>query len=97
MLRLLLISAFFILIASCKKTNTIETFSGTGILTGSDTTCGGWLILATDNTLFEPQNLDSFPILRRDGQPVTFTYYKTQQALMICQIGQAIELITINE
>ena|SRR5579864_8461016 len=97
MLRLLLISVFFILITGCKKTNIIETLNGTGTLTGSDTTCGGWLIRATDNTLFEPQNLDSFPIVRKDGQPVTFTYYKTRQALMICQVGQAIELISIKE
>jgi hypothetical protein len=97
MRRLLLISAFFILITCCKKSNKTQVLSGEGTLTGSDTTCGGWLIRAFDNTLFEPQNLDSFPVVKKDGQPVIFTYYKTQDALMICQVGQAIELISIQD
>ena len=95
MRRLLFISAIILFIACCKKTNT--TLSGSGILTGSDTTCGGWLILASGNTLFEPRNLDSFQVIRKDGQPVVFTYYKTVDALMICQVGQAIELISIKD
>jgi hypothetical protein len=97
MRRLLLISVFLIIITCCKKTNLIATFSGTGTLTGSDSTCGGWLIRASDSTLFEPHNIDSFPIIRKDGQPVIFTYYKTQEALMICQVGQPIELISVKE
>ncbi len=95
--RLLILSAFFILITCCKKSNTTPTFSGTGTLTGSDTTCGGWLILASDSTLFEPHNLDSFLVIKKDGLHVTFTYNKTQEALMICQLGQPINLISITE
>lgn len=95
--RLLLISVFLILITCCKKINSTATLSGTGTLTGSDTTCGGWLIRTSDGALFEPHNLDSFPIVKKDGRPVIFTYYKAQQALMICQMGQAIELISIIE
>jgi hypothetical protein len=96
MRHLLLISVIIICITCCKKTNT-TTFSGKGTLTGSDTTCGGWLILSTDSTFFEPENLDSFPVIRKDGQPVIFTYYKSVDALMICQVGQAIELISIQD
>ncbi len=96
MRRLLLISAIIIFITCCKKTNR-TIFSGKGTLTGSDTTCGGWLIRASDSTLFEPENLDSFPVIRKDGQPVIFTYYKTVAALMLCQVGQAIELISIQD
>ena len=93
----LLILSLLILFTCCKKTNTTPTFSGTGTLTGSDTTCGGWLILASDNTLLEPHNLDSFPVVKKDGQQVTFTYYKTEELLMICQMGQPINLISITE
>ncbi len=97
MRRLLFLFASFILITCCKKTNKIQVISGTGTITGSDTTCGGWLIRASDNRLFEPQNLDSFQVVRKDGQPVIFTYYKTVDALMICQVGQAIHLISIQD
>ena len=97
MLRLLLVSVIIILITCCKKTNTIATLSGKGTLTGSDTTCGGWLIRESDGTLLEPHNLDSFAIVKKDGDSVIFTYYKTQDLLMICQLGQAIELVSISE
>jgi hypothetical protein len=93
----LLILSLFILFTCCKKTNPTPTFSGTGTLTGSDTTCGGWLILTSDITQLEPHNLDSFPVIRKDGLHVTFTYYKTQEAQMICQLGQPINLISITE
>ncbi len=93
----LLILSLLILFTCCKKTNTIPTYSATGTLTGSDTTCGGWLILSSDSALFEPHNLDSFPVIRKDGLQVTFTYHKTEEYPMICQAGQAIVLISITE
>jgi|SRR5665213_89516 len=96
MRRLLFISACLILITCCRKTNKTAVLSATGTLTGSDTTFGGWLIRVSENTVFEPQNLDSFPVIRKDGQAVKFTYYKTVDALMICHVGQAIQLISIQ-
>jgi hypothetical protein len=94
--RLALIPALLILAIACKKANTATTFSGQGVLAGSDTTCGGWVIKASNNTVLDPLNIDSFPINRKDGQPVTFTYYKAQ-GVMICLLGQPIQLITIQE
>jgi hypothetical protein len=96
--RFLLISALFILMINCKKTNTPPaTYSAKGTLEGSDTTCGGWLIRASDSTLFDPLNIDSFPIVRKVGQPVIFTYRKPLGNVMICLLGQPINLISIQD
>jgi|SRR5450755_1881509 hypothetical protein len=98
MRRFFLISALFILMIHCKKTNTPPvTYSAKGTLGGSDTTCGGWFILASDSSLFDPLNLDSFPLIKKVGQPVIFTYHKPLGNIMICLIGQPINLISIQD
>lgn len=89
MRRLLYISAILIVINCCKKTNNLPViYSATGIIAGSDTTCGGWLIRASDGTVFDPLNIDTFTVTRKDGQSVNFTYHYTQQSVMICLMGQ---------
>jgi hypothetical protein len=97
MLRFFLISAVFCLVICCKKANTNPTFSGTGVLTGSDTTCGGWGIKTSNNTVLDPLNIDTFSVTKKDGQAVTFTYHNKNEQISICLIGQPIELVTIQD
>jgi hypothetical protein len=102
MTRVLLISSILCLILCCKKTNTNTNplYSGTGVLAGSDTTCGGWLIKTSDSTTLDPVLIDSFPVTKKDGQSVIFTYHKLQAgfySLNICLQGEQIELVSLRD
>jgi hypothetical protein len=101
MLRFLLISLAVCLVLSCKKSNTNSNplYSGTGVLAGSDTTCGGWLIKTPDNTVLDPVYIDTFAVTKKDGQAVSFTYHKVQGEMMfnICLEGEQILLVTLED
>jgi hypothetical protein len=96
--RILIISGLFFLMIHCKKTNTSPvTYSAKGTLAGSDTTCGGWFIRASDSSVLDPLNIDSFPLIKKVGQPVIFTYHKPQGEVNICLLGQPIDLNSIQD
>jgi hypothetical protein len=102
MTRFLLISVILCLILCCKKTNTNTNplYSGTGILAGSDTTCGGWLIRTPDSMTLDPVYIDTFPVTKKDGQAVRFTYHKPQggfYSLNICLQGEQIVLVSLQD
>lgn len=97
MLRLILISIVFCLVVCCKKSNTNQTFTDTGVLTGSDTTCGGWGIKMSNNVVLDPLNIDTFAITKKDGQAVIFSYHNVSEQISICLIGEPIELISIQD
>src|SRR5271154_5617983 len=99
MLRYFLISVLLCLILCCKKSSTNPLYSETGILAGSDTTCGGWLIKTADNSILDPVYIDTFPVTKKDGQLVKFTYHKPQnsQLIGICLEGELIELVSLQD
>ncbi len=97
MLRFFLIPACFFLVVCCKKTNSNPTINGTGVLTGSDTTCGGWGIKMSNNVVLDPLNIDTFAITKKDGQAVAFTYHNVTEEISICLIGEPIELVSIQD
>ncbi len=101
MRRFFVISFFMCLIICCKKSNsnTNPLYSGTGVLAGSDTTCGGWLIKTSGDTILDPVVIDSFPVTKKDGQAVKFTYHIPPNALIpgICLEGEPIQLVTLED
>lgn len=99
MKRVFLISIAICLILCCKKSSTNPLYSGTGVLAGSDTTCGGWLIKTPDSTILDPASIDSFPVTKKAGQPVKFTYHKPQNAQLIgfCLEGERIDLVSLQD
>ncbi len=99
MRHILFFSAIFCVIVCCKKTNTNPLYSGTGVLAGSDTTCGGWLIRTPDNTILDPVLIDTFPVTKKDGQAVIFSYHKPQNEPLIgiCLEGELIELVSLQD
>jgi hypothetical protein len=97
MLRFFLISAVFCLVICCKKANTNLTLSGTGVLTGLDSTCGGWGIKMSNNSVLYPLNINTFSVTKKDGQAVTFTYHNKNEQISICLIGEPNELVSIQD
>jgi hypothetical protein len=93
------LSLLILFLTFCKKSGN-NLINGSGTWTGSDTTCGGWLIRASDDILYRPLNLDSFTVTKKDGLAVLFTYYEYKglgSGTMICERGTPIVLTSIAD
>jgi hypothetical protein len=97
-MRLIFTLALLIIFLTCCKKSGNNLINGSGTWTGSDTTCGGWLIQTSNDILYQPLNLDSFTVIKKDGLPVLFTYNEYEGPdIRICLRGRPIVLTSIAD
>ena len=90
---ILLVASLSLIFFACSRSSDNPVIQGTGIITGSDSTCGGWLIQDQNKKILQPLNWSDYEVTLKGSQPLAFSYYKVDGG-NLCQMGQTIHLVT---
>jgi hypothetical protein len=90
---LLLILLFF---GVCKKEAATTFKNVKGTMTGAPG-CTSWIILQDNGTNWEPDNLGSFQVTLKAGQPVIFSFVVDNDNGSFCMTGPRIRLTSIQD
>ena len=90
---ILLVASLSLIFSACSRSSDKPVIKDSGIITGSDSTCGGWLIQDQNKKILQPLNWSDYQVTLKSGQPLAFSFYKVDGG-NLCQEGQTIHLVT---
>jgi hypothetical protein len=81
---------------ACKKETATGFKNVKGNLTGAQG-CTNWIIRENNGTTWEPNNLSSFQVTLKGGQPVIFSFTIDNDNGSFCMTGARIRLTSIQD